>query len=283
MHHDAASQCERSARPTRSSNWSQVASRRGDEAHEPRRARFDLARGRFDAPASTRRAADRSPGRSSPRPSSSTRATRFAGLADSKVLTARGARGTGWRDPRAQPRLGRRLGRRRRDRCAQHPAGDVARDAPRTAGPAVRAGARDRRRRSLPDSRGSRRSTAAIEAVVDGDASVACVSAASILAKVARDAFMRELERCYPGYGLAIAQGLRHARASRRPCAQLGPTPMHRRSFAPVQSALLIRPLSLAPTAAWPVSSTCTFTPSTRSSTASCASRASGRTDGQRA
>src|SRR5688572_5014252 len=43
-----------------------------------------------------------------------------------------------------------------------------------------------------------------LEPVVDGDASVACVSAASIIAKVARDAHMCELECCYPGYGLAI-------------------------------------------------------------------------------
>jgi ribonuclease HII len=76
-----------------------------------------------------------------------------------------------------------------------------------------------------------------IEAVVRGDASVASVSAASILAKVTRDAFMRGLEPCYPGYGLAQHKGYgtpAHLEALRR----LGPSPVHRRSFAPVQSDL---------------------------------------------
>ncbi len=78
-----------------------------------------------------------------------------------------------------------------------------------------------------------------IEPVVDGDASVACVSAASIVAKVARDAHMLELECCYPGYGLAIHKGYAtptHLAALR----QLGPTAIHRTTYAPVQSALLI-------------------------------------------
>lgn len=74
-----------------------------------------------------------------------------------------------------------------------------------------------------------------IESVVKGDALVPCVSAASILAKVARDEFMVELERLYPGYGLAEHKGYptpRHLEALER----LGPSPVHRRSFAPVQS-----------------------------------------------
>jgi ribonuclease HII len=78
-----------------------------------------------------------------------------------------------------------------------------------------------------------------IEPVVDGDASVACVSAASIVAKVARDAYMLELECCYPGYGLAIHKGYStptHLAALR----QLGPTAIHRSTYAPVQSAFLI-------------------------------------------
>lgn len=73
------------------------------------------------------------------------------------------------------------------------------------------------------------------EAVVKGDATVASVSAASILAKVARDEFMRDLAACYPGYGLAEHKGYptaAHVAALRR----LGPSPVHRRSFAPVQS-----------------------------------------------
>jgi ribonuclease HII len=73
------------------------------------------------------------------------------------------------------------------------------------------------------------------EAVVKGDALVPSVSAASILAKVARDEHMRILDGRYPGYGLADHKGYptaAHIAALRR----LGPTPVHRRSFAPVQS-----------------------------------------------
>jgi ribonuclease HII len=76
-----------------------------------------------------------------------------------------------------------------------------------------------------------------IEAVVKGDASVTCVGAASILAKVARDRFMCDLELRYPGYGFAAHKGYgtpEHLAALRR----LGPSPVHRRSFAPVQSCL---------------------------------------------
>jgi len=74
-----------------------------------------------------------------------------------------------------------------------------------------------------------------VEAVVRGDATVPAVSAASILAKVARDDFMRELDARYPGYGFAVHKGYptaAHVAALRR----LGPSPVHRRSFAPVQS-----------------------------------------------
>ena len=76
-----------------------------------------------------------------------------------------------------------------------------------------------------------------LEAVVQGDATVPSVSAASILAKCARDAFMRELESRYPGYGFAGHKGYptaEHVAALRR----LGPSPVHRRSFGPVQSCL---------------------------------------------
>jgi ribonuclease HII len=76
-----------------------------------------------------------------------------------------------------------------------------------------------------------------IEAVVAGDSSVICVGAASILAKVARDRFMGELDLRYPGYGFAGHKGYgtpEHLAALRR----LGPSPVHRRSFAPVQSCL---------------------------------------------
>lgn len=75
------------------------------------------------------------------------------------------------------------------------------------------------------------------EPVVRGDATVASISAASILAKVARDEFMGELESRYPGYGFAGHKGYptaAHLEALRR----LGPSPVHRLSYAPVQSCL---------------------------------------------
>ena len=78
-----------------------------------------------------------------------------------------------------------------------------------------------------------------IEAVVAGDASVSCVGAASIVAKVARDQYMRDLCARYPGYGFSVHKGYGtpdHLDALRR----LGPSVVHRRSFAPVQSWLLV-------------------------------------------
>lgn len=74
-----------------------------------------------------------------------------------------------------------------------------------------------------------------VEAVVRGDATVASVSAASILAKCARDEHMLELDQRYPGYGFSAHKGYptaAHVEALRR----LGPSPVHRLSFAPVQS-----------------------------------------------
>jgi len=74
-------------------------------------------------------------------------------------------------------------------------------------------------------------------AVVAGDARVACISAASILAKVARDARMRALHLCYPEYGFDRHKGYPTA-DHRAALARLGVTPEHRRSFAPVRAAL---------------------------------------------
>ncbi|MCL7462557.1 ribonuclease HII [Pseudomonas sp. NW5] len=73
--------------------------------------------------------------------------------------------------------------------------------------------------------------------VVQGDATVPAIAAASILAKVTRDREMLALDRCYPGYGLATHKGYptpAHLAALER----LGPTPIHRRSFAPVRRLL---------------------------------------------
>ncbi|MBZ0071623.1 MAG: ribonuclease HII [Thiohalobacteraceae bacterium] len=75
------------------------------------------------------------------------------------------------------------------------------------------------------------------EAVIKGDSRVAAISAASIIAKVARDHEMVELDAQYPGYGLAGHKGYPspgHLAA----LARLGVTPIHRRSFAPVRRLL---------------------------------------------
>ncbi len=69
-----------------------------------------------------------------------------------------------------------------------------------------------------------------VEAIVSGDRLIPAISAASILAKVARDRFMIELDAQYPGYGFARHKGYptaEHRGALRR----LGPTPWHRSSF----------------------------------------------------
>jgi len=75
------------------------------------------------------------------------------------------------------------------------------------------------------------------EPVVKGDNRVPAIAAASILAKVQRDQELVELEQVYPGYGFAAHKGYPtalHMEALR----QLGVTPVHRRSFAPVKALL---------------------------------------------
>jgi ribonuclease HII len=73
--------------------------------------------------------------------------------------------------------------------------------------------------------------------IVGGDGSEPCISAASILAKVARDAEMVELDGRYPGYGLAGHKGY-PTKAHMDALQLLGVTPIHRRSFAPVRRRL---------------------------------------------
>ena len=75
------------------------------------------------------------------------------------------------------------------------------------------------------------------QAVVKGDARHPAIAAASILAKVARDAQMLRLDGQHPGYGFARHKGYptkEHLAALER----LGPLPEHRRSFAPVRRQL---------------------------------------------
>ena len=71
-------------------------------------------------------------------------------------------------------------------------------------------------------------------AIVDGDALEPAISAASILAKVARDARMCELDALHPGYGFAVHKGY-PTPAHRAALERLGPCTEHRRTFAPVR------------------------------------------------
>lgn len=72
------------------------------------------------------------------------------------------------------------------------------------------------------------------QAVVKGDSKLQCIAAASVLAKVARDRVMLELDARFPGYGFARHKGYptrQHFDALQR----LGPSEVHRMSFAPVR------------------------------------------------
>ena len=75
------------------------------------------------------------------------------------------------------------------------------------------------------------------EAIVGGDSSVPQISAASILAKVFRDAEMAILDALYPGYQFARHKGY-PTQAHKLKLKELGVTPIHRCSFAPVSRAL---------------------------------------------
>ena len=75
-------------------------------------------------------------------------------------------------------------------------------------------------------------------AIVEGDAKCRSIAAASIVAKVTRDRIMFDHAKDHPGYGWETNKGYgtpEHLRA----LARLGPTPLHRRSFAPVRQLAL--------------------------------------------
>lgn len=77
-----------------------------------------------------------------------------------------------------------------------------------------------------------------VESIVKGDALIAAIGAASILAKVSRDTLMIQMDECYPGYGFARHKGYptrEHSEAMER----LGVCDIHRRSYAPVRKFLL--------------------------------------------
>ncbi|HET9032105.1 MAG TPA: ribonuclease HII [Dokdonella sp.] len=75
------------------------------------------------------------------------------------------------------------------------------------------------------------------QAIVRGDATEAAISAASILAKTERDRIMCALDALHPGYGFARHKGYPTA-AHIEALTRLGPSPQHRRSFAPVRACL---------------------------------------------
>jgi ribonuclease HII len=79
-----------------------------------------------------------------------------------------------------------------------------------------------------------------VKTVVGGDALSKSIAAASILAKVARDRLMAEMDEVYPGYGFAAHKGYRapiHGKA----LMELGPCAIHRMGWGPVKLALMGR------------------------------------------
>ena len=75
------------------------------------------------------------------------------------------------------------------------------------------------------------------EAIVKGDEKIPAISAASIIAKVARDREMAAMELKYPGYGFSKHSGY-PTKMHMQALKELGVTPIHRRSFAPVRRQL---------------------------------------------
>jgi ribonuclease HII len=75
-----------------------------------------------------------------------------------------------------------------------------------------------------------------VESIIEGDAKLSSISAASILAKTCRDAMMQKLDVCYPGFKFADHKGYstpEHLAALR----SKEPSPLHRKSFSPVKVA----------------------------------------------
>ncbi len=75
--------------------------------------------------------------------------------------------------------------------------------------------------------------------ITNGDKLCFSIACASIMAKVARDHLMIELDRTYPGYGLAQHKG--YGTEKHLSCLhQLGPSPIHRQSFKPVRDIIKV-------------------------------------------
>ena len=75
------------------------------------------------------------------------------------------------------------------------------------------------------------------QAIIKGDRLCLSIAAASVIAKVRRDEWMSMLDETWPGYGFRVHKGYATA-AHRQALAELGPSPVHRRTFAPVAALL---------------------------------------------
>ena len=163
------------------------------------------------------------------------RAARIGGIADSKTLAPRererlarairaeaAAYGIGWADPAEIDALdilrATHLAMRRAVLALALPPAQLLIDGD-----------------SLPELGGLGRPMSA-RAVVRGDATVVAIGAASILAKTARDEYMERADALYPQYQFARHKGYATA-LHRRLLLRHGPSPLHRRSFAPVAAA----------------------------------------------
>ena len=82
------------------------------------------------------------------------------------------------------------------------------------------------------------------ENMIKGDARCGSIAAASIIAKVCRDEMMEKADEEFPGYGFALHKGY-GTRAHLEALRKLGPSPIHRRSFAPVRA--LVEPVPVQP------------------------------------
>ncbi|MSP42159.1 MAG: ribonuclease HII [Alphaproteobacteria bacterium] len=90
---------------------------------------------------------------------------------------------------------------------------------------------------ALVDGNRAPRIACPVETLIGGDGRSLSISAASIIAKVTRDAIMHDLDTEFPGYGWKTNQGY-GTRVHRVALSHLGPTPHHRRSFRPVHNML---------------------------------------------
>lgn len=77
--------------------------------------------------------------------------------------------------------------------------------------------------------------TIPVESIIKGDCKSANIAAASIVAKVTRDRYMKSLDNEYPGYGFGIHKGY-YTELHKEALEQQGVTPLHRKSFEPIKS-----------------------------------------------